>query len=238
MSEVGRYRLVFPRIWRHAGFRSLSPSSRLVALYLLTGPQGNRLGLFHLSPASAADDLKVAIDTFRKGLADVAQTFGWTFDGDAGVFYIPSWWRWNKPQNENVLRGCLKDLNEIAPSPLVEAFARNLRTLPETFHLTFAECCRQRLVERPTIQEPFPNLSQQKHNRRASRGSDGRGLDRPTDEEQQWARITFDLASPDRPMEELVETYRHVDGRAREVPKTRIVNALNLLLSERRVASA
>ena len=66
-------------------------------LYLLTGPQTTRPGIFLFSVATAAEDLDVGVETIRTGLVDVAGAFGWVFEADTRVFYIPSWWRWNAP---------------------------------------------------------------------------------------------------------------------------------------------
>jgi hypothetical protein len=38
MSDVGRYRRAFPRIFRHPGFNALSPLEQRLTLYLLFGP--------------------------------------------------------------------------------------------------------------------------------------------------------------------------------------------------------
>ena len=70
-EAVGRYRKVYPRIWRHPGFQGLTKSGRELALYLLTGPQSSRIGLFYFSVATAAEDLNVGVETLRKGLRDV-----------------------------------------------------------------------------------------------------------------------------------------------------------------------
>jgi len=161
MSDVGRYRKLFPRIWRHPGFTKLKPAARELALYLLTGPQSNRIGLFPFSLGLASEDLGVGRETLLERLADVRVTFGWHFDADARVFWIPSWWRWNAPENANVLRGNLKDLSEITPCALADAFAANIETLPETLHDTFVEGCRLRLPEGSPTQEQ--DLQEHKH---------------------------------------------------------------------------
>jgi hypothetical protein len=148
MTNAGRYRRLFPRIWRHPGFRHLPETSQRLALYVLAGPQTNRCGLFCFSMATAAEDLGVSVHALRKRLAEVQATFDWCFDPDARVLYIPSWWRWNPPENMNVLLGALKDLGDVPPCRLVAAFAENIETLPPTFHQTFRERCPQRLPER------------------------------------------------------------------------------------------
>lgn len=171
---VGRYGRAYARIWRHQGFRKLTQAEQRLTFYLLTGPQKNRLGLFHFSVSTAAEDLDLGAETLRKGLSNVCTTFDWLFDADARVFYIPSWWRWNRPDNVNVLRGNLKDLSEIPPCALVEAFAANLEYVPVDLRQTFIETLRRRLPERPPTQD-LSQYQYQETGARAARGSAGAG---------------------------------------------------------------
>lgn len=48
MSDTGRYRRLYVRLWRHPGFVTLTADE-----YLLTGPQTNRIGIYTLSIAQA-----------------------------------------------------------------------------------------------------------------------------------------------------------------------------------------
>lgn len=177
MNHAGRYRKIYPRIWRDPGFRDLPETARILALYLLTGPQTNRVGVFMFSLATAAEDLKVGVETLRRRLADVSQTFGWLFDADARVLYIPSWWAWNPPENQNVLAGNLKDLHEVPPCALTEAFANNLEALPQTFHQTFTQGIAKRL------RQPSSKQKQKQYHNRNTRAAhiDGRGSERGDD---------------------------------------------------------
>ena len=168
MSEQGRYRKLYPRLWRHPGFVALNDGEKNLALYVLTGPQTNRLGLYMLSLATAAEDLGTTPETLKKRLANVCVTFGWAFDAVARVMYIGSWWRWNPPENANVMKGSLKDLNEIPPCGLVDAFARNYETLPETLHETFLEGLRQRLPKPSRNQEQYQGTESGKQDREPS----------------------------------------------------------------------
>jgi hypothetical protein len=155
MSDLGRYRKLYPRLWRHPSFVSLTDGDKTVALYVLNGPQSNRLGLYMLSIAAAAEDLRSTPETLKKRLLNVCETFGWLFDADARVIYIPSWWRWNPPENENVLKGNLKDLNDIPSCGLVDAFARNTGYLAETFHQTFLEGLRKHIPQPSRNQKQY-----------------------------------------------------------------------------------
>jgi len=86
---------------------------------------------------------------FDAAFAQVIQTLTWQWDKDHRVLFIPSWWKYNQPENANVLKGNLKDLDEIPlGSPLIRLFAENLVNLDQTFHQTFQECMSERLSKR------------------------------------------------------------------------------------------
>lgn len=236
MSDVGRYRKIYPRIWRHPGFKALTPSSQKLALYLLSGPQTNPVGLFHFSPALAADDLGVATETLRKGLTDVRETFGWLFDAGAGVFYIPSWWRWNKPEGVNVLKGNLKELSEIPPSHLMEMFAANLRTLPEALHLTFIEGCRERLPEPSPIQDQEQDQEQKQEQEQEGAGAPKSGID-----EDAYLRTVIrealGLSPKNAPTDYLLDCINSIDPTLADRYKRQdVLQHLNQVLLETRAA--
>jgi len=233
----GRYRKIFVRVWRHSNFRGLSRPARELFFYLLTGPQSNRIGLFNFSIAKGAEDLDVGVPTFRKALTTVCTAFGWLFDADAGVFYIPSWWRWNRPQNPDHLKGNLKDLNEIPASELVEAFARNLEHLPGTCHQTFVTGVAGRLSTRPPHQD-LGSGSEQKREReqRASRGTDEDDVITPEDRRaaSETIRDAPEQASPDY----YVDHFKSAHPGGRRLKRSTIESLLHeARLSEHRVRS-
>ena len=251
MSDVGRYRKVYARLWRHPGFTSLNEGEKVLALYLLTGPQTNRLGLYCLSVATAAEDLGTVPQTLTKRLRMVCQTFSWLYDGRSRVLYIPSWFRWNPPENVNVVKGSLKDLNEIPPSGLVDAFARNIETLPDTLRETFIEGLRQRLPNGIPNQEqepyPYPKLEQEPALRALAENdeqppSTQRGRSEQPAALVAIARETLKLTNPNEPIEELVDAFTnvhlHVKPGAKAPPRDAIVAVLNMVLAERRSVTA
>jgi hypothetical protein len=174
MSDRGRYRKVYARLFRHPGFVGLTDAEKLLVIYLVTGPQTNRIGMYVLSIATAAEDLGSVPQTIKKRLANVCTGLGWLFDPHARVFLIPSWWRWNPPENPNVLKGSLKDLNEIPPCGLIDRFTANLTNIPETLHQTFLEGLREHLPERSPTQEQYQDLNQEQKQKPALRAKDGR----------------------------------------------------------------
>ena len=208
----GRYRRVFPRLWRHPGFRSLSQAEQRVALYLLCGPQTNRIGLFHLSIATGAEDLELGLDTFKKALGKLSATFGWMFDAEARVFYIPSWWKFNQPDHEKVLRGNLKDLNEVPPCGLSHAFSINLGELKPELHECFVEAIRKahHKATRSQEQEQESRIRRQEQEQEpcASRGTDGNG--HCSDHHLVIAREVLRTTNPDADIAHLVDTFAWV----------------------------
>lgn len=255
---VGRYRRVYVRIWDDPKFRNLSPTEQRLALYLLSGPQTNRIGLFKFSIPRAADDLNLGIETLRKAFWNVCTTFNWMFDADARVIYIPSWWRWNSSVNTNILLGNLKDLSEIPSCALVDAFSRNITYLSPKVHESFIEALRQRLpqssptsgsgalsgkqetgkqktarrAEVPALRAVSPNPSEQ-HDGKDKGGSDEKLL--------MLARATVAVTSSRADLDELVESFHHVardKGDRGAYKRTDIVAAVNEVLSEHRSATA
>jgi hypothetical protein len=146
-SDLGRYRKLFTRIWVHPGFTELTDFEKVLAVWLLTGPQSNRIGLYRLSPAQAAEEFRTSPERFKKGFVTVTGTFNWLFDSRAKVVYIPSWWRWNPPANANVIRGSLKDLNDIPPCAFIDAFATNIEWIPQPLLEPFMQGLREQLPQ-------------------------------------------------------------------------------------------
>ncbi len=135
---MARYRKIDPRMWRDDRFKSLGQQERLIAIYAMTA-QSNRIGLFVLSPGEAAEDFGTSRETFLKGLAKVCERLKWTYETASRVLYIPTWWKYNSPENPNVLKSCLDDLHELPQTKLVKPFSENTQYLPERFIPTFTK---------------------------------------------------------------------------------------------------
>lgn len=120
-----KYRKIDPRIWSDEGFATLSVPERLVALYLLTTSQGNRIGIFRFSPASAAEDLEMPPDAFLACFERVLKAFHWKWDRKVRVLFIPTWWKYNTPINQNAFKSCLADLHDLPNCSLRDEFLQN-----------------------------------------------------------------------------------------------------------------
>lgn len=154
MSDVGRYRKIFPRLWCHPQFLELSEGERLLTLYCLTGPQQNRCGYAKFSISAAAEDLDISPVKADRQMRRICSAFGWEYDRRRRVLFIPSWWTFNCPENPNVMIGVLKDLAEVPPSDLFARFAGNVETLPPTYRETFTQRIGEPSPKQEQEQEP------------------------------------------------------------------------------------
>lgn len=164
-----RYRKISPRFWRDEKVTGLTMVEKCIALYLFTG-QSNRIGLFNFSPGEAAEDLGTLLQTFREGFEKVCESLNFGWDERARVLYVPTWWKYNCPENPNVLKACLQDLQEIPQTHLLAAFSSNLQYLPQTFHETFLEG-----LPKPSM-KPSPNQEQEQ---KQEQKNDGAGAKAP-----------------------------------------------------------
>lgn len=128
---AAKYRKIDPRIWDDERFRVLSPGQKLCALYTITA-QSNRCGIFVYSHGLAFEHLGIEkMDSYRIAIAKVFETLKWKYDDAARVLYIPTWWKYNPPENPKHLKGCLEDLHNVPATPLLTEFKDNTSYLPE-----------------------------------------------------------------------------------------------------------
>ena len=132
-----KYRKIDPRIWSDERFSLLPDTEKVVALYVLTCPQSNRVGIFRFSLALASEDLGVTPIRIAERFAKVCDTFRWKWDASAKVVYLPTWWKYNQPENPKHLIGCLEDLADLPATKLAAEFAENTAYLSPNLSDTY-----------------------------------------------------------------------------------------------------
>lgn len=157
---AARFRKIDPRIWTDEKFRLLKAEEQRIALYILTA-QSNRIGLFSFSPGKACEDLKTLPQTFLKGFQKVCQTLNWQWDAVARVLYLPTWWRYNQPENANNVIGNLTDLEDLPKTPLLERFSTNTTYLKEKLIQTFTQTLVKRYPQRSPKRSPSQEQEQE-----------------------------------------------------------------------------
>jgi hypothetical protein len=147
-----------------------------------------------------------------------------------------------------VLKGNLKDLNEIPPCGLLDSFARNLETLDPTFHQTFVEGCTQRIPERPPNQEQYQkHFQEQKKPKTALRaGAMNEGVSRSnglsivaSSPLVAVAHETLKITNPNGPIDELIDTCQWLLSQkngGQSYPRAEVIAALNAAIAENRAA--
>jgi hypothetical protein len=162
IAVAQKYRKIDPRVWRDERFLLLTSEEKLVALYCLTA-QVNRCGIFVFSPAMAAEELGTSPQTFRERFRKVCQTLRWEWDDTRRVLYFPTWWKYNHPENTNVLKGNLSDLSDLPETPLLDRFYENTRYLSGNVTETFRECYPKPYPQPLAIQEQEQEQEQDKN---------------------------------------------------------------------------
>lgn len=134
-ADRRRYRKVYTRLWTNREFQALNDSHKVAALYLLSGPQTNRIGLFRLSLGEAGEDLGVSVAMIRTRVDHVCRSFDWHFDHGSKVIWIPTWWTFNPPaEKSNNFKGALSDLGDVPKTPLITKFFNNFLGIPVALH--------------------------------------------------------------------------------------------------------
>lgn len=119
-----KYRKIDPRFWSDEKVQELgegldAPAEALaLAVYMFSGPQTNRIGLYHFLPGMAAELCKIPLGRFSMVMEHVLSTLGWHFYERRRVLWLPHWWRYNEPENPKVVIGSLDDLHDVPITPL------------------------------------------------------------------------------------------------------------------------
>lgn len=138
IEDKRRWRRAYVRLYTDPDFQGLSDAEKVMATYLLFGPQTNRIGLYHVSAGLGIEHLRCPLRQFRMRLERVCEVFRWQYDAAAHVIWIPSWWDYNPVTgNENNIKGALSDIVDVPPTPLIDRFAKHLVFVPPNLHKYF-----------------------------------------------------------------------------------------------------
>jgi hypothetical protein len=124
-----KYRKIDPRMWDDEKFIALNHAGKLIAIYAITA-QSNRCGIFVFSMARASEHLQIQAPTLLIAMRKLCSGLNWKFHEPSRVLYLPTWWKYNPPENEKHLFGCLKDIHDVPSSPLLSMFWNNETHLP------------------------------------------------------------------------------------------------------------
>ena len=150
-----KYRKIMPKIWYQ--LENLNSDCKVLAFYCLTSPQVNRIGFYRFSEALACESLKLSMNTFQKSLETVCQTFDWKFDKKSKMILIPSWFKFNAPENQSVLKSYIKEFEDLPLSSLTSEFLTVCERYAIPFPHGVLDCVPHGVPHPEPEPEPNPN---------------------------------------------------------------------------------
>jgi len=175
---MAKYRKLEPRFWTDEKVRRLSPDGKLLAVYCLTGPQTNRIGLFAFSKGAAVEHLGLSSKAFEAAWSEVTDSLSWEWDEGLSVLYIPKFLACNAPTNDKHWKGMESDLDDIPKTPLLEHLRANMIAYAIPYAIPYAIGTRYPMAyqeqeqeqeqdqeqEKRTLSTPLPETSNSKPN--------------------------------------------------------------------------
>lgn len=138
---MARYNEVYQCTWDSDDFKSLSkpePNAQTLWLFLLTGKIKTPLpGIYNVGLGAMEDFLKWSRKSLMKCFQELSLKDMAKIDLDNNVIYLPNWYKWNKPQNPNVLKGWLNLLDNIPDCECKQLYLQQLKILVESLDESF-----------------------------------------------------------------------------------------------------
>jgi hypothetical protein len=133
---VRNYGKIHTAFWPDERIQSLGVHARLLACYLLTGPQSNGIGCYKLGLGYLADDLGWPAEGVASAKAEIEASGFAAWCPKTGFVLIPRYLKWNPPESGKVGVHLAK-LVERVPAHftlwpgLIEALSPHAKRLPE-----------------------------------------------------------------------------------------------------------
>jgi hypothetical protein len=124
-QRESRYYRVAPRIWRHARDAHWSERLTLFALYLLTSPHRNMVGLYYLPVEYVQADLDWPRDEVESAIDTLERDGFAVYDPDARVMWIRNALAYDAPQNANQIKAAVRQLAELPRTQLLDDLAKS-----------------------------------------------------------------------------------------------------------------
>ena len=156
MRDYGK---VFTSFWTSETTRALSEDGRSLALYLLTSPHTNMIGVFRVPNGYVSEDLQWGFERVSKGFANLSDKRFASRDESSMWVVIHKHLEWNPIENPNQAKSALKLLEAVPQSlALKPRVAKNLWASCDKFRDKLPADFWNRLG---TLTKPFPNQEQE-----------------------------------------------------------------------------
>lgn len=125
------YRKIDPRMWNDAKFRCLStpePNAQTLWLYLLTGPCTEKIpGIILRGKAALAEEIGWETEAFDKAFSELSSKGMAKASWKDRLIILPNTFKYNPPENPNVLSSWLKYLDFIPECELKNEYINILK---------------------------------------------------------------------------------------------------------------
>lgn len=132
-----KFRKVDPRIWTDESFRRLGVDEKILAFWLLTGSRVNRCGIVLWSGGLASEETGISPNSIDTVCDTVCDTLSWFRDTVSNTVFLRRWWRYNRPDNADALKGFLSDLHDVPSNGLKDALVQAAQDLPSNLHTVY-----------------------------------------------------------------------------------------------------
>ncbi len=138
------YSRIEDKFWIDPMVRKMTEDARILFLYILTTPQRNIVGLFHLPSAFACYHLQWTPQRFEKALKELIKANRVKYDFDLELIFIKNFFKYQAPENPNQVKSAIEVLNELPDTLLLADLANILERSKDDKFVTLAEGLRNR----------------------------------------------------------------------------------------------
>jgi hypothetical protein len=151
---MSRYRNVHCLIWNDDKFPFVSDDCQLLWFHLSTTPLTGPIGIYKATLEGLAAEKRWSLQRYRKAFAEGLGKGFWKYDERFHVVLFPKFFKYNKPENPNVLISWVKVYDEIPNSILKDESIQSLKDFAEGWGKAFAK-----VTER--LGQTFPEQEQE-----------------------------------------------------------------------------
>lgn len=126
-----RFMKVSPKFWTDEKTFNLDIPTKLFAIYLLTSPHSNSLGLYYLPKEYAAADLGWNAEEVEKALKKLIEIGFCHYDRGTRIVFLPNFLKYHSFQNMNQVKGAVATLDEIPNTYLLKMLLKTAENISD-----------------------------------------------------------------------------------------------------------
>lgn len=142
-DPLGRFGKVYCRIWADAGFRALShppPNAQTLWIHLLSSPKRTSIpGVIVTSERELAEANQWSVEGLREPFRELSDMGMVKVDWTVGMLFLPNGFRYNRPENPNVVIGWRIPWEEVPECFLKLEVWQSLKEMTEPLGQRYAE---------------------------------------------------------------------------------------------------